>query len=144
MILTSLFTLSIASKPAYNSHAHLDENVLSRMNHNPRVLPAIVRPVKLGHPSLAHDDASHAIEDPVLKKAFANAELTTEWWGIKSKQAKLAWEVVEDILSRDNSEVMKGPLDYNEECLVDLMEACEGLAELDRALFGTDKINSFE
>jgi len=139
-----LFTLSIASKPACNSHAHVDENVLSRMKHNPHVLPAKVRAVKLGHPNLAHDDASHAIEDPVLKKAFANAELTTEWWGIKSKQAKLAWEAVEEILSRDNSEVMKRPLDYNEECLVDLMDACEGLAELDRALFGTKNIDSFQ
>ena len=76
-----------------------------------------------------------SITDPILKKALSNAELMTEWWGIHSKEAKLAWEAVEDILSNDQSEVTKGPIHVGEECLVDLMDACEALEELDRVLF---------
>jgi hypothetical protein len=59
----------------------------------------------------------------------------TEWWGIHSKEAKLAWEVVEDILSNDQSEVTKGPISTGEECLVELTDACEAIEELDRVLF---------
>ena len=105
----------------------------------PQIIPAKVASVKLSSPS-THKDVPHTIEDPVLKLALSNAELMTEWWGINSKQAKLAWEVVEDILSRDNSEVMKGAMDDEEQCLVDLMEACEGLYELDRVFIGAKMI----
>jgi hypothetical protein len=64
----------------------------------------------------------------------------TEWWGVSSNQAKLAWEAVEEILSRDNSEVMKGAIDFEEECLVDLMEACMVLHELDRVFVGAKRV----
>ena len=64
----------------------------------------------------------------------------TEWKGVSSNQAKLAWEAVKGILSSDNSEVMKGAIDLEEECLVDLMEACVVLHELDRVFIGAKRV----
>ena len=105
----------------------------------PQIIPAKVSPVKLSSPS-THSDVPHTIEDPVLKLALSNAELMTEWKGVSSNQAKLAWEAVKGILSRDNSEVMKGAIDLEEECLVDLMEACVVLHELDRVFIGAKRV----
>mmetsp|Transcript_1141 Transcript_1141/g.2069 ORF Transcript_1141/g.2069 Transcript_1141/m.2069 type:complete len:123 (-) Transcript_1141:1230-1598(-) len=103
--------------------------------------PASTRPIKLGNISpqewmdMNRGKKSSITADPVLKKALSNAELMTEWWGIQSKEAKLAWETVEDILSNDQSQVTKGPISTGEDCLVELMDACEAMEELDRVLF---------
>ena len=102
--------------------------------------PASTKPIKLGNitPQEWMDmnrSKASTITDPVLKKALSNAELMTEWWGIQSKEAKLAWEAVEDILSNDQSEVTKGPISTGEDCLVEFMDACEAMEELDRVLF---------
>jgi hypothetical protein len=117
-------------------------STLSKIKHNVQVHPAITKPIKLTSTindpqewmKMSRSEQS-SITDPILKKALSNAELMTEWWGIHSKEAKLAWEAVEDILSNDQSEVTKGPIHVGEECLVDLMDACEALEELDRVLF---------
>ncbi len=59
----------------------------------------------------------------------------TEKHGIQSSQAKVAWEAVEHIASDDLSEAMKAAVDDNDECLIEMIEACEALDELNRALF---------
>ena len=38
------------------------------------------------------------------------------------------------------SQVMKGSIDAEEECLVEMMEACEAMEELNRALFLKEKV----
>ena len=38
------------------------------------------------------------------------------------------------------AEVMKGAVDHEEECLVDLMEACVVLHELDRVFIGAKRV----
>jgi hypothetical protein len=129
---------SIASKPG-DPMAQVDKDTLSKIKHHVQMHPAITKPIKLGTVSpqewMDINRGTSAITDPVLKKALSNAELMTEWWGIHSKEAKLAWEVVEDILSNDQSEVTKGPISTGEECLVELTDACEAIEELDRVLF---------
>lgn len=129
---------SIASKPG-NPMAQVDRDTLSKIKHHVQMHPPTTKPIKLGAVSpqewMDMNRGTSVITDPVLKKALSNAELMTEWWGIQSKEAKLAWEAVEDILSNDQSEVVKGPINPGEECLVDLMNACEAIEELDRVLF---------
>mmetsp|Transcript_7882 Transcript_7882/g.4657 ORF Transcript_7882/g.4657 Transcript_7882/m.4657 type:complete len:81 (+) Transcript_7882:95-337(+) len=73
-----------------------------------------------------------------MKKAIGMAELMTEWYGVHSKESKLAWEVVEDISSNDFTEATKGEINTGEECLVELMDACEAMEELERALFSIE------
>ena len=62
-----------------------------------------------------------------------HAKEITEKEGVDSAAAKLAWEVVENIASNDLSEALKKPLD--EECLVESIEACDALEELEEALY---------
>lgn len=129
---------SVASKPG-DPTAQVDRDTLSKIKHHVQVHPAKTKPIKLGTATpqewMDMNRGTSSITDPVLKKALSNAELMTEWWGIQSKEAKLAWEAVEDILSNDQSEVIKGPINTGEDCLVELMDACEAMEELDKVLF---------
>ena len=66
-------------------------------------------------------------------QALNDAKSVTNEFGIDSSEAKLAWEVVEELASDDFSEATKAGLD--EECLVESIQACEAIEELQRALF---------
>ena len=72
-------------------------------------------------------------EVPSMIQALNDAKALTDEFGIDSPQVKLAWEVVEDLASNDFSEATKASLD--EECLVETIQACEVIEELQRALF---------
>lgn len=85
---------------------------------------------------------SEKVTHPSLMKAISMAELMTEWYGIRSKEARLAWETVEDISSNGFEEAVKGEIKSGEECLVELMDACEAMEELDRALFSNKEVKS--
>ena len=78
---------------------------------------------------------SERVQNPLFDTALAEAKDATEKHGIQSSEAKLAWETLEDIASNDMSQVSKGAIDAEEECLVEMMEACEAMEELNRALF---------
>jgi hypothetical protein len=54
---------------------------------------------------------------------------------LESSEAKLAWETLEDIAGNDSSAATKQAIDADEECLIEMMEACEAMEELNRALF---------
>jgi len=73
-------------------------------------------------------------DNPALEHALSEAKLATKKTGIDSSEAKLAWEVVEDIASRDFSEALKGGL-TDEECLIEMIDSCEAMEELNRSLF---------
>lgn len=82
---------------------------------------------------LATPDDQIGADSPALKQALAIAQEATEEFGADSKQAKLAWEDVEEIAAARNYEnAMGGTL--QDECLVEKIEACEGLDELQRIL----------
>jgi len=78
---------------------------------------------------------SKLVNNAILTKAISKAEIVTEWWGIASIQAKLAWEEVEDIASNDMTEAMKGAIASGE-----TLTACEAMEELERALFVEEKV----
>ncbi len=63
---------------------------------------------------------------------MATAKAATEEFGATSKEAKLAWEDVEEIASASTAPAMGTNL--IDECLVEQIEACEGLEELTRVL----------
>lgn len=67
-----------------------------------------------------------------MSKLISEAKLAGDKFGVSSTEAKMAWETVEEIASNDSSEEQKGSLD--EECLVEMMTACEALDEVSRVL----------
>lgn len=93
-----------------------------------------IRAVRLAPPS----KSDQRIHNPILDHALTEAKLMTEKHGIKSSQARLAWETLEDIAGDDLSEAMRAAIDSDEECLVEMIQACEALDELNRALFLTE------
>ena len=64
--------------------------------------------------------------------ALAEANKLTKEFGVGSTEAKLAWETVEDIAKNDYSEAVKD--DLSDECLIETIEACEAIEEMQRAL----------
>jgi len=104
---------------------------------NARMIAESVQPIKLSDvtPEAPKDSPAQIAS---MVEALDNARRITNEQGIKSSAAKLAWEAVEEMGSNDLSEAMKKGLDP-EECLVDKVQACEAMEELDRVMF-LDKI----
>lgn len=87
-----------------------------------------IRKIKLVQPELKPQPVSDA-----MVTALEEAKDAVEKFGRTSPEAKLAWETVEDIAKDDSSEAMKS--DLSEECLIETIEACEAIEELQRALY---------
>jgi hypothetical protein len=81
---------------------------------------------------LANPDRIAGADSPLLREALAIAKAATEEFGVESSQAKLAWENVEEIASASSAPAFGTNL--IDECLVEQIEACEGLEELTRVL----------
>jgi hypothetical protein len=107
------------------------------MKHSVRTYPAKVEAMKLSSTERMQEHKS--IYNPILERAVGKAEIATEWWGTNSAQARLAWEIVEDIAANDMSEVMKGAINDGDECLVEMIETCQAMKELERVLFVAKK-----
>mmetsp|Transcript_26838 Transcript_26838/g.40303 ORF Transcript_26838/g.40303 Transcript_26838/m.40303 type:complete len:168 (-) Transcript_26838:150-653(-) len=98
-------------------------------------LASKIRAIKLTKPESSPQPVSAAME-----KALAEARDLTEKFGATSTEAKLAWETVEDIAQNDSSEAMKN--DLTDECLIETIEACEAIEELQRALYVNEHAGS--
>jgi len=71
--------------------------------------------------------------NPAITEALKDAKAATEEFGADSTEAMLAWETLEEISSSSEaSGALGGRLD--EECLTDMIEACQGLEEVQRVL----------
>ena len=84
----------------------------------------------------ASEDYSAATKEVAakLRSAVEDAKAVTAETGIRSREAKLAWETVEEIASSGRDRVIAGML-TQEECLLDATnEACEALEELSRLI----------
>ena len=75
------------------------------------------------------------VDSPALQKALKSAKATTDTFGSESAEAKVAWAEVEEVASASNSNALGGML--GDECLVETIEACEALEELQRAIHVT-------
>jgi len=72
-------------------------------------------------------------DSPELRVAMETAKSATAEFGPKSAEAKLAWADVEDIASGiDASGALGGSL--ADECLVEALDACEALEEINRVI----------
>merc|ERR1712150_174849 len=70
---------------------------------------------------------------PLIKKALINAKAASKKYGAESSEAKLAWEELEEISSANEiSGALGGTLE--DECLTEMIEACEALEEVQRVL----------
>lgn len=141
-------SVPLTSEPVF------DEELLKEIGEQVFAQPVVpVKNIKLNPPSpsswdevlttaadTSTSDKYEKVTHPTMKKAIGMAELMTEWYGVHSKESRLAWEVVEDIASNDFTEATKGEINTGEECLVELMDACEAMEELERALFSKQKI----
>ena len=91
-----------------------------------------IRAVKIAPPVNWNSEREH---NPLFDTALAEAKDATEKHGIQSSEAKLAWETLEEIASNDMSQVMKGAVDADDECLVGMMVTCAAMEELNSSLF---------
>lgn len=73
-----------------------------------------------------------AKDSPELRAALEAAKKAGEEFGNTSPEAALAWETVEEIAAASNAPALGGKL--TDECLVEAIEACEALDELNKAL----------
>lgn len=77
-------------------------------------------------------EATPAKDSPELRKAVAEAKAASEEFGASSSQAAVAWDTVEEIAAAGNAPALGGTL--TDECLVEALEACEALDQLNKAL----------
>ena len=86
-----------------------------------------IQAIKMPAPTL-----SSSPDSAMMKKVLADAKVAVAEHGVDSTQAKIAWEIVEEIASSDNSQAYQASLD--DECLVEAIEACEAIEEITRVL----------
>lgn len=80
---------------------------------------------------LSAADTTPTKNNAKLQEAMDNAKRLTLAFGVRSSEAKVAWEVVEEIASSDRGENAMGGMLTPEDCLVDAPNnACEALEEL--------------
>eukprot|EP00339_Tiarina_fusa_P015580 CAMPEP_0117006840 /NCGR_PEP_ID=MMETSP0472-20121206/6934_1 /TAXON_ID=693140 ORGANISM="Tiarina fusus, Strain LIS" /NCGR_SAMPLE_ID=MMETSP0472 /ASSEMBLY_ACC=CAM_ASM_000603 /LENGTH=217 /DNA_ID=CAMNT_0004708439 /DNA_START=89 /DNA_END=742 /DNA_ORIENTATION=+ len=92
-------------------------------------MAAQVQKVKLAVPA-----SKPAPQSAALTEALADAKRITEEKGLKSPEAAVAWETVEELAAADNSASLGGAM-TEDECLVEAAaEACEALSELSRVI----------
>lgn len=86
-----------------------------------------VKAIKMKEP----DVKSSSSLNPAIQQALAAAQIATEDHGITSSEARLAWEELEEVTAAQaHSEGMGAKID--EECLTDMIEACEAMEEIKR------------
>lgn len=84
-------------------------------------------------------DMPKGADTPAVRAALKSAKMATEEFGADSSESKLAWEALEEIASASEmSGALGGTL--NEECLTEMIEACEALDELQRVIEIVDAI----
>lgn len=83
--------------------------------------------IKIAQPEILGGEDS-----PMLKAALDAAKKATAEHGPTSKEATLAWEEVEELAASGSQNAMGASL--IDECLVEQLEACQGLEELQRVL----------
>ena len=72
-------------------------------------------------------------DSPQLRKALADAKKISEEKGATSKEAAVAWDIVEEIATA-GADSATG-ISLEDECLVETaMEACQALEELNRVM----------
>lgn len=134
----SLHTFSAASKPAVADYSSKLKELAVKLKEQKPALEVLnsmaeeIKAVKLSAPK-----SSGGTSSPQLIEAMETAKKLTEEHGITSSQAKVAWDVVEEIAAAGSDNAMGGMM-TEEECLIDAaVEACEALEELSRALEAT-------
>mmetsp|Transcript_8971 Transcript_8971/g.19833 ORF Transcript_8971/g.19833 Transcript_8971/m.19833 type:complete len:205 (-) Transcript_8971:286-900(-) len=78
-----------------------------------------------------------SVDSVAMKSVLAEARNAEEKFGKGSVESKLAWEAVEEVASSDMSGSMITSLE--DECLVEALEACAALDELNRAIEGAQR-----
>jgi len=73
------------------------------------------------------------VDSAALKAAIAEAKAATKNHGSSSREAAVAWDTVEEISAADNSQTTIPAL-LDDECLLEAVEACDALSELERVI----------
>ena len=80
------------------------------------------------------------VDSPAIREALAAAKAASAEHGPTSSQAAVAWEELEEIASAsERAEALGGKL--GEECLTEMIEACEAIEELERVLTLDEEVN---
>lgn len=76
--------------------------------------------------------ARSSVDPTLMKSVLKDAQEAEEKFGKESTEAAVAWDIVEEVASSDRSGAIGGSIE--DECLVEALEACEALEELNRAV----------
>lgn len=75
--------------------------------------------------------ATKSETNPIIQEKLKIAQSLTEEFGIKSSEARLAWEELEEVTAAaTHSQNLGAKID--EECLTEMIEACEAMEEIKR------------
>jgi len=81
--------------------------------------------------------AVSSVDPAVMKSVLKEAQEAEKKFGKDSTEAMVAWDIVEEVASSDRSGAIGGSIE--DECLVEALEACEALEELNRAVKAVSK-----
>eukprot|EP00587_Corethron_hystrix_P012557 CAMPEP_0113322360 /NCGR_PEP_ID=MMETSP0010_2-20120614/15556_1 /TAXON_ID=216773 ORGANISM="Corethron hystrix, Strain 308" /NCGR_SAMPLE_ID=MMETSP0010_2 /ASSEMBLY_ACC=CAM_ASM_000155 /LENGTH=180 /DNA_ID=CAMNT_0000180839 /DNA_START=26 /DNA_END=568 /DNA_ORIENTATION=- /assembly_acc=CAM_ASM_000155 len=81
------------------------------------------------------------VDPTIMKSVLKEAREAEESFGKDSSQARVAWEAVEEVASSDMSGSLISSIE--DECLVEALEACEALEELNRAVQVSSSVDRF-
>lgn len=98
-------------------------------------LASSIRAIKLAKVESSPQPVTEA-----MVKALDEARALSKKHGVDSPEARLAWETVEDIAQDNFSEATKN--DLTDECLIETIEACEAIEEIQRALHKNENVGS--
>ena len=77
--------------------------------------------------------SSAGVDSPQLRQALADAKKISDEKGASSKEAAVAWDIVEEIAAAGTASSTGASLE--DECLIETaMEACKALEELNRVM----------
>jgi len=81
--------------------------------------------------------ARSSVDPAAMKSVLKEAQEAEKKFGKDSTEAMVAWDIVEEVASSDRSGMIGGSIE--DECLVEALEACEALEELNRAVKAVSK-----
>jgi len=81
--------------------------------------------------------ARSTVDPAAMKSVLKEAQEAEKKFGKDSTEAMVAWDIVEEVASSDRSGAIGGSIE--DECLVEALEACEALEELNRAVKAVSK-----
>jgi len=133
-----LIELAAIIEEGADSGGWLKKRIVQEVAPNKEKLKSLIQDIQTIR--LASPDVKAGADSPAMRAAMKAAKEATEEYGADSNEARLAWETVEEIGAARNYENAMG-ISLEDECLIEKLEACEGIEEMKRVLKISDAYN---